>query len=57
MLLNVLFAKIKNILAHQIRISEIVRWDRNSYLTHAILPRMSSYVITVPLIVQCKHDL
>ena len=29
-------------LAHQIRISEILPWDRKSYPTHAILPRTSS---------------
>ena len=29
------------ILAHRIRISEIFSWDRNSYLTQAILPRLS----------------
>ena len=28
-------------LAHRIRISEILPWDRKSYLTHAILPRLS----------------
>ena len=28
-------------LTHQIRISEILPWDRKSYLTHAILPRLS----------------
>ena len=33
------------ILAHPIRISEILPWDRKSYLTHAILPRTSSNVI------------
>ena len=27
-------------LAHPIRISEILPWDRKSYLTHAILPRL-----------------
>ena len=27
-------------LAHRIRISEILPWDRKSYLTHAILPRL-----------------
>ena len=32
-------------LAHRIRISEILPWDRKSYLTHAILPRTSSNVI------------
>ena len=41
-----LFAKVSrmkrvNIFAHQIRISEILPWDRKSYLTHAILPRLS----------------
>ena len=33
------------ILAHQIRISEILPWDRKSYFTHAILPRTSSKVV------------
>ena len=33
--------KRENILAHRIRISEILPWDRKSYLTHAILPRLS----------------
>ena len=28
-------------LFHRIRISEILPWDRKSYLTHAILPRLS----------------
>ena len=32
---------IHNFFANQIRISEILPWDRNSYLTHAILPRQS----------------
>ena len=32
---------INTFLAHQIRISEILPWDRKSYLTHAILPRLS----------------
>ena len=32
------------LLAHQIRISEILPWDRNSYLTHVILPRLSREV-------------
>ena len=32
-------------LAHWIRISEILPWDRKSYLTHFILPRTSSSVI------------
>ena len=30
-----------SILAHRIRISEILPWDRKSYLIHAILPRLS----------------
>ena len=30
-----------SILAHRIRISEILPWDRKSYLTQAILPRLS----------------
>ena len=29
------------ILAHRIRVSVILPWDRKSYLTHAILPRLS----------------
>ena len=32
-------------LAHRIRITEILPWDRKSYLSHAILPRRSSNVI------------
>ena len=28
-------------LVHQIRISEILPWDRKSHLTHVILPRLS----------------
>ena len=28
-------------LAHWIRISDILSWARNSYLTHVILPRLS----------------
>ena len=35
----------KVILAHPIRISEILPFDRKSYHTHAILPRTSSNVI------------
>ena len=35
----------KLVLAHRIRISEILPWDRKSYLTHVILPRASSNVI------------
>ena len=31
--------------AHRIRISEILPWDRKSYLTDAVLPRTSSSVI------------
>ena len=34
-----------NILAHQIRISMVLPWDRKSYPTQAILPRTSSNVI------------
>ena len=34
-------------IAHQIRISEILPWDRKSYLTHAILPRLSLTHIVV----------
>ena len=30
-----------HVLAHRIKISEILSWDVKSYLTHAILPRLS----------------
>ena len=46
-LLNILvalFAYLQGIpafLAHRIRISEILPWNRKSYLTHAIFPRLS----------------
>ena len=33
-------------LANRIRISEILPWDRKSYLTHAILPRLSRECFT-----------
>ena len=33
--------EIPDVLAHRIRISEILPWDRKSYLTQAILPRLS----------------
>ena len=33
------------VLAHRIRISEILPCDRKSYLTHAILPKTSSKVV------------
>ena len=39
-----IFAVIKNItlfLEHGIRISEIIRWDRKSYLTQGIYTRLS----------------
>ena len=41
----VTFLALKDILVHRIRISEILPWDRKSYLTHAILSRTSSNVI------------
>ena len=31
----------QDILAHRIRISDILYWDNKSYLTHTILPRTS----------------
>ena len=37
--------KYSNFSAHWIRISEILPWDRQSNLTHAILPRTSSNII------------
>ena len=33
------------ILAHRLRISELLPWDRKFYLTHAILSRTSSNAI------------
>ena len=30
----------RDYIAHRIQISEILLWDRKSYLTHAILPRL-----------------
>ena len=33
------------VLAHRIRLSENLPWNRKSYLTHAILPRTSSNVV------------
>ena len=43
MTLTVAFERITmlHFLAHQIRISEILPWVRKSYLTQAILPRLS----------------
>ena len=38
--LSVLSMDVHVFLAHRIRISENI-WDRKSYLTHAILPRLS----------------
>ena len=43
-----------NILAHRIRISEILPWDRKSYLTHAILSRLSSKVCTL-IVLELTH--
>ena len=31
----------RDVLAHLIRISEILPWDRKSYLSHVIIPRLS----------------
>ena len=36
-----LLGTVNKILAHQIRISEILPWDRKSYLTQSVLPRLS----------------
>ena len=38
---NTVYGGINTFLAHRIRISEILTWDRKSYLTQAILPRLS----------------
>ena len=35
-------SRVCKFLVHRVRISEILPWDRKSYLTHAILPRLSS---------------
>ena len=32
---------VRETIAHRIRISEILPWDSKSYLTHAVLPRLS----------------
>ena len=34
-------------LAHKMRTSEILTWDRKSYLTHVILPRLSGESCTL----------
>ena len=39
------FNRLYSYFLHTVRISEILPWDRKSYLTHAILPRTSSEVI------------
>ena len=38
---EMMFKEFSIFLTHWIRISEILTWDRKSYLTHAILPRLS----------------
>ena len=40
---KLLYQYVWDILAHQICTSEILPWDRKSYLTHAILPKLSRY--------------
>ena len=48
-------------LACQIKIAEILPWDRNSYLTHAILPMLSHEGFTLVvlelthMVVKCHH--
>ena len=42
------------ILAHQIRISDILSWDRKSYLTHVILPRLSREGCTL-VVLERRH--
>ena len=44
----------KQFLAHHIRISEILPCDRNSYLTHVILPRLSGEGLTL-VVLDLKH--
>ena len=44
------------ILAHRIRIPKVLRWDRKSYLTHAILPRTSSNAIICNCILAYSVD-
>ena len=41
-----------NVSAHPIRISDILSWDRNSYLTHVISPRLSREDYTLVIMEQ-----
>ena len=42
-------------LAHRIRISDILSWDRKSYLTHVILPRLSREGCTLVVLELTRH--
>ena len=44
------------VLAHQIRTSEILPWDRKSYLTHGILPRLSCESCTLVVLECMRHS-
>ena len=43
-------------LAHQIRILDILSWDRKSYLTHVILPRLSHEGCTLVVLELMRHS-
>ena len=45
----------QHFLAHQIRISEILSWDRKSYLTHVILTRLSREGYTLVVLELTRH--
>ena len=43
-----------DIVAHRIGISDFLSWDRKSYLTHAILPRLSGEGCTL-VVLELTH--
>ena len=46
---------VPDVLAHRIRISEILPWDRKSYLTQAILPRLSREGLHTLVVLELTH--
>ena len=42
--------EVNHFLAHQIKISDILSWERKSYLTNFILPRLSSEGCTLAVL-------
>ena len=42
-------------LAHWIRISEILPWDRKSYLSQAFLPRLSGEGLNTLVVLELRH--